>query len=1822
MGAGNTKNKPNIKLNIPGLNQIQQQPAPSGKSQTDNFFKSTKVKDPALQGQTASLQQSQEDNDEDVNQTHNLNGTGNNATQSREQVRTQTYRSKKSKKQQPDNEALLLENKLNKQGQYDKLINFQIDGLDKQLIELYQDIMEDPIMDDYLRVERFFQDEVDEEDQKLEYKYANEKVNPLRWDSQTVVHEIFRVIQDITQYNMGNTQKGEIVRLSELNPLHNSLGSNKPTSELLGNQIALKINVPVQFYNDKAGAIHDINNREGFTHERLYDQNLNKNLSDPPVIRAIGKSKLVLSVRVEFRKLLRTAICKVPVSEYVDGNVFLSQMQVWSTLPYHKRIIRPICFAQLNEKTPLVFIEDMAFVQNLEQVISNRSFYRGYQYRYEISHKILNCAIQIAEAMDHAHSNGILHLNLHVGNIMVARCSEKDEQYGFFVTDFGEPLMLQDETFWTENHEKIFSRMLKFQQLKIFINPLISPPHILSLIKSAASTKKIEDRREILRRIKQNQSVLVDVYCFGVILLFMLTGGYEWQSTIELQATFELKMQKAELIVDLQNLAIFKAILKRCFLIQKNDKPFEKISDILLNLHTARANVEKILRDNNVDFYSYENNSKPLYEYPAGKRKEELLIKDYQDYSFDDFSQQEQEIFQLNNKKQGGLIVGKEMRTKEYQGSDPDIILAQQEQKIKDNDENAMVKKLYQEDDVDLITLNNQAVLAYLKSNYQQCVDMISKIYDIVETNPISYFNYLLLCWEAGIYSDLMVFQEINRIAQLSRRKNFSSLMYALVYEAQNNWLPARVNYEIALANASDSSIIEIKRRVSRCREFHDKYAEQFLFGHLEMSDVQDLVVSFNGKLAVSFQKTSRIIVWNLQHQKILKEIEDKNATCMDANARLDRIVVGLRNGLIVMFNLAYEDNNFVANVEEIELGVRNIILKLQFHTSMILVIRISKDGYFGMSGGLDNYVALWNCQKKLLLSKIEIPNQYLKSACINMNGEELMFSTNSNFSVQVYHHYSNKKQVQLVFQLNVKIKLNDYQKHKCQVTSCEISYDGMLGITGGMDRIIFIWDLVTGDCIREIQVPSFIVKLSLTPMGKFLAANLLDGSILLYETLTAITWRTEKLYGKHSGISLVVSNFVFEAAKEGLEHKLINLLERQKTKLQDEYVEARGGNESSKVQSSKQNSKGTSKIQVTLKSRITSMQGSKQRSQQEMPTVQEVDPDQESDFKRTRQTQLEGGGGFLHQDQDFQIPEEDPNQHNLNQDEELMLQDLFFENAVFKYFYFQTEEFTKQLNAQDVYQELQALNFDRAKDKTQQNIYLLKSSLEQIKAYQNLGQQERSFQNFQILDDRRFKFDLNLYRQPKQELNLIKNYDTCRLLLLACETRAGDNYEINNHGQVVGLRVQQTNLPFIGMGPCQFITNMDLTKNIQIKIKSKAKQMREATINSYNQKSLEQAKYYLQRLREVQPLFMNPSVVNIWAEMQTGSYKKGKIHNIFKMAVLPLEKLHNDMIEHIKFTRNEKNLMIMSQDFKVSIWEVGSFKCLRFFRAYHDSHAQYYMRTIVEEQIIEEFDVSVLVLNDSMTQLVFGLYNGALQFWDLAQKDKESLILEIPSHLAEVTALVFNSNQTILVSAGADYLINVWSATTRNLLFEIREHLGAINYLSFVEDQDEEGNVEEQIVSIDVEGYLIYVSLEGYIEKKFSVERSSNHAVEGMDIVYSSYIIDRELFLVRRNLNTNFFEFQKIKAGVEPYYAAYDCNTFPTVIKNKVDKKKGIFLKSKFMQSAISSKQIREENSYVWQQRKIIRSALETAELQSKKKGQNQRNNCIQQHVDLWYHI
>ena len=90
--------------------------------------------------------------------------------------------------------------------------------------------------------------------------------------------------------------------------------------------------------------------------------------------------------------------------------------------------------------------------------------------------------------------------------------------------------------------------------------------------------------------------------------------------------------------------------------------------------------------------------------------------------------------------------------------------------------------------------------------------------------------------------------------------------------------------------------------------------------------------------------------------------------------------------------------------------------------------------------------------------------------------------------------------------------------------------------------------------------------------------------------------------------------------------------------------------------------------------------------------------------------------------------------------------------------------------------------------------------------------------------------------------------------------------------------------------------------------------------------------------MREISPLYENPSVVNIWADLQQKSFKKGKILNVFKVKHLKLAQYHNEqLIEHVKFTKDEQSVVFMSSDFKVSIWTVGAWEFKRTFRAYHN---------------------------------------------------------------------------------------------------------------------------------------------------------------------------------------------------------------------------------------------------------------------------------------------
>lgn len=58
---------------------------------------------------------------------------------------------------------------------------------------------------------------------------------------------------------------------------------------------------------------------------------------------------------------------------------------------------------------------------------------------------------------------------------------------------------------------------------------------------------------------------------------------------------------------------------------------------------------------------------------------------------------------------------------------------------------------------------------------------------------------------------------------------------------------------------------------------------------------------------------------------------------------------------------------------------------------------------------------------------------------------------------------------------------------------------------------------------------------------------------------------------------------------------------------------------------------------------------------------------------------------------------------------------------------------------------------------------------------------------------------------------------DMSKLVLLIGETRRGEDSDITNQGNIVGIRYQSISLPFIGMGPCQMINHSDVIITINL---------------------------------------------------------------------------------------------------------------------------------------------------------------------------------------------------------------------------------------------------------------------------------------------------------------------------------------------------------------------------------------------------------------------
>jgi WD40 repeat protein len=160
---------------------------------------------------------------------------------------------------------------------------------------------------------------------------------------------------------------------------------------------------------------------------------------------------------------------------------------------------------------------------------------------------------------------------------------------------------------------------------------------------------------------------------------------------------------------------------------------------------------------------------------------------------------------------------------------------------------------------------------------------------------------------------------------------------------------------------------------------------------------------------------------------------------------------------------------------------------------------------------------------------------QMIQACCMDLKGSTIMFATNSVHLIHVYHNDTVNRSVKNLWALNY---------HTAQITCLDMADDGLLGVSGSLDKTFVFWNLQSGRPLKRVQVEGYLKTVVISPLGKFTAATMSQGATMLYEVFTGITWRTEtSVKGDHSGINLLANHFSIEAAKEGKEHQIYDYL-------------------------------------------------------------------------------------------------------------------------------------------------------------------------------------------------------------------------------------------------------------------------------------------------------------------------------------------------------------------------------------------------------------------------------------------------------------------------------------------------------------------------------------------------------------------------------------------------------------------------------------------------------------------------------------------------------
>lgn len=136
---------------------------------------------------------------------------------------------------------------------------------------------------------------------------------------------------------------------------------------------------------------------------------------------------------------------------------------------------------------------------------------------------------------------------------------------------------------------------------------------------------------------------------------------------------------------------------------------------------------------------------------------------------------------------------------------------------------------------------------------------------------------------------------------------------------------------------------IDIRQSIQRCEYLNSQVVSK-TYGTQSPALLETIKMSSDSLAAIAFQRGYGVTLWDLSTDRVLGELADKTSTCADGDFNLERVAIGLKSGVIRLYEIIYKPKIAKDPAKGLKYDITSQA-DICFHSSELLGVKISKNG-------------------------------------------------------------------------------------------------------------------------------------------------------------------------------------------------------------------------------------------------------------------------------------------------------------------------------------------------------------------------------------------------------------------------------------------------------------------------------------------------------------------------------------------------------------------------------------------------------------------------------------------------------------------------------------------------------------------------------------------------------------------------------------------------------------------------------------------------------------------------------------------------------------